>query len=52
MDRLRGLLDAKKLPKGGPKGSQMELKRRLAQKTGNSAKTLISIELSTVFVDF
>ena len=52
LDRLGGLLDAKRLPKGGPRGSQMELKRRLAKKIADLANMTIFIDFSIVFVDF
>ena len=37
------VLDAKRLPRGGPRGSQMELKRRVAQKSVNAASTSMFI---------
>ena len=52
LDRLRSLLGSKKLPKGRPRASEMKLKRRLAQKTNNLAKTLICIDFQCFFIDF
>ena len=52
LDRLGGLLDAKRLPKGSPRGSQMELKRHVAQKIVSLVTTSIFIDFSMFFVDF